>query len=624
MRKASFFSLFFIKQIVRFVALVATYALTLGICFFFALLLRFDFDVPTEFKMRFWRLLPWVLALKLIFLGFMGQYRSLLTFFSFPDAKKLVLALGMASCLLGVLWLLSKGVLLVPRGVIVVDFVLSTVALVSLRFGMRTFRERLNSNGPSLDQSRKRVAIIGAGLAGATLAREIQSKPGLGLSLICFVDDDPLKAGQTLHGREVVGNRTQLKDIVQRLDIQKVILAMPNAKPGVIQTTINTINELGLDHDILPSMAQLLHRQVTVSHLRRVDPEDLLGRDAVALDNAGIADLLKDKVVMVTGAGGSIGSELCRQIAAQNPAKLVLVERSEPALFAIEQELTASHRHVPLLPRATSVCDEDSLARLMETHRPALIFHAAAHKHVPLMEQQPAEALRNNAIGTAIVARLAGKFGAEKFVLVSSDKAVNPANIMGATKRLAELLVDESHRHGGSGCSYCAVRFGNVLGSSGSVVPIFRRQISQGGPVTVTHPEVTRYFMSIPEAVGLILQSALLSRGGEIFVLDMGSPVKIADLARQMVELCGFKPDEDIKITYTGLRPGEKLYEEPIHEMEDVGPTSHPKVRRLGSERANGNGGLAAELAVFYKESASDSDRIRRWLCEKVPEYRSG
>lgn len=621
MMQASLFSRFFIKPIVRFVALLSTYALVLGICFFLALMLRFDFDVPTEFQLRFWRLLPWVLALKLIFLGFMGQYRSLLTFFSFPDAKKLVLALGMASCLLGVLWLLSKGVLLVPRGVIVVDFVLSTVALVSLRFGMRTFRERLNSNGPSLDHSKKRVAIIGAGLVGATLAREIQSKPGLGLSLICFVDDDPLKAGQTLHGREVVGNRTQLKDIVQRLNIQKVILAMPNAKPGVIQATIKTINELGIDHDILPSMDQLLHRKVTVSHLRHVSPEDLLGREPVPLDDDAIAEVIKNKVILVTGAGGSIGSELCRQIAAFHSQKLLILERSEPALFAIEQELKKDFQWLDILPLAASVCNEERIASIFEAHKPDCVFHAAAHKHVPLMEAQPAEAILNNAIGTRIVSQAARDAGCERFVLVSTDKAVNPTNVMGATKRLAELVLNTMQNSHGNRTKFSSVRFGNVLGSSGSVIPTFRQQIVAGGPVTVTHPDVVRYFMSIPEAVGLILQSATQSQGGEVFVLDMGEPIRIQDLARQMIELCGFVPDEDIKIEFVGLRPGEKLYEEPIHKGENIEPTAHKKIHRLTNHLHGGSAleNLEKIKATLYQTNARD---LKQWLGQQIPEYK--
>lgn len=621
MMQASLFSRFFIKPIVRFVALLATYALVLGICFFLALMLRFDFDVPAEFQLRFWRLLPWVLALKLIFLGFMGQYRSLLTFFSFPDAKKLVLALGMASCLLWVLWLLSQGVLLVPRGVIVVDFVLSTLALVSLRLGMRTFRERLNSNGPSLDHSRKRVAIIGAGLAGATLAREIQSKPGLGLSLICFVDDDPLKAGQTLHGREVVGNRTQLKDIVPRLNIQKVILAMPNAKPGVIQATIKTINELGIDHDILPSMDQLLHRKVTVSHLRHVSPEDLLGREPVPLDDVAIAEVIKNKVILVTGAGGSIGSELCRQIAAFHPQKLLILERSEPALFAIEQELKKDFQWLDIVPLAASVCNEERIASIFQVYKPDCVFHAAAHKHVPLMEAQPAEAILNNTIGTRIVSQAARDAGCERFVLVSTDKAVNPTNVMGATKRLAELVLNAMQNSHGNRTKFSSVRFGNVLGSSGSVIPTFRQQIVAGGPVTVTHPDVVRYFMSIPEAVGLILQSATQSQGGEVFVLDMGEPIRIQDLARQMIELCGFVPEEDIKIEFVGLRPGEKLYEEPIHKGEYIEATAHKKIHRL-INHLHGGGALEHLEKIkttLYKTNARD---LKNWLGQQIPEYK--
>jgi FlaA1/EpsC-like NDP-sugar epimerase len=354
-----------------------------------------------------------------------------------------------------------------------------------------------------------------------------------------------------------------------------------------------------------------------------VDPEDLLGRESVALDHEGINALIKGKVVMVTGAGGSIGSELCRQIAEQNPARLILVERSEPALFAIEQELLGPHRHVDLVACASSVCDEESIARIFAQHRPQLVFHAAAHKHVPLMENQPAEALRNNSIGTEIVARLASVSGTAKFILVSTDKAVNPTNVMGATKRLAELLVEQKAA-AASDCVFSAVRFGNVLGSSGSVVPTFRRQIAEGGPLTVTHPEVTRYFMSIPEAVGLILQSALQAKGGDIFVLDMGEPVKIVDLARQMIELSGFKPDEDIKITFTGLRPGEKLYEEPIHEMENVEPTNHPKLRKLRSNRFESSVDLVAELNVIYHEAAGDSARLKTWLATKIPEYSNG
>jgi FlaA1/EpsC-like NDP-sugar epimerase len=366
----------------------------------------------------------------------------------------------------------------------------------------------------------------------------------------------------------------------------------------------------------------MLHRQVTVSHLRRVDPEDLLGRDPVPLDEKGISEMVSGEVVLVTGAGGSIGSELCRQLAEKRPARLVLVERSEPALFAIEQELRREYPGVTMHPLAHDVRDEAFMRAVFDGHRPTLVFHAAAHKHVPLMEAQPAEAVSNNTLGTEVLCRLAGDHGCRRFTLVSTDKAVNPTNVMGAAKRMAELVVEEYQRKGHGNCIFAAVRFGNVLGSSGSVIPTFRRQIADGGPVTVTHPEVTRFFMSIPEAVGLILQCAWLARGGERFVLDMGESIKIADLARQMIELSGFVPDRDIEIAFVGLRPGEKLYEEPIHEMENVEATSHPKVRCL---RRNGNeeGVAILEHLRDCRENLArmSHEEIRTWIKRFVPEF---
>jgi FlaA1/EpsC-like NDP-sugar epimerase len=613
-----------LSSIGRLVVLLAAYSAILFLSLVFALLLRFDFQVGPEYWGRFWKSIVWILPLKLVALALFGQFRTLLTYFSLPDAKRIAAAMGISSLIATVVWFALGGTDVIPRGVIVSDMVISFLGLTAFRTSLRVYREKLAAPAVGGVPTRKRrAAILGAGSAGAALLRDIQGRQGLGLDVVCFVDDDRAKIGGTLHGKQVLGPMRKLASLVEELDLQKIIIAMPTAKPAVIKRLVEQINALGIDHDILPSVAQLLHRQVTVSHLRRVDPEDLLGREAVALDQEGINSLIKGKTVMVTGAGGSIGSELCRQIAEQNPARLILVERSEPALFAIEQELLGSHRHVDLVARASSVCDEESIARIFAQYRLQLVFHAAAHKHVPLMENQPAEALRNNSIGTEIVARLASVNGAAKFILVSTDKAVNPTNVMGASKRLAELLLEQKSASE-TGCAFAAVRFGNVLGSSGSVVPTFRRQIAAGGPLTVTHPDVTRYFMSIPEAVGLILQSALQAKGGEIFVLDMGEPVKIVDLARQMIELSGFKPDEDIKIEFIGLRPGEKLYEEPIHEMENVELTGHPKVRRLSNNRSSSTGDLVAELQVIYRESAGDNERIKAWLAEKIPEYRNG
>ena len=609
----------------RLVVLLAAYSAILFLSLVFALLLRFDFQVGPEYWGRFWKSIVWMLPLKLVALAFFGQFRTLLTYFSLPDAKRIAAAMGFCALVAAAAWFVLGGADVIPRGVIVSDMVISFLGLTAFRTLLRVYREKLSAPADGGMPSRKRrTAILGAGSAGAALLRDVQGRQGLGLHVVCFIDDDRAKIGGTIHGKQVLGPTRKLASLVEELNLQKIIIAMPTAKPAVIKRLVEQINALGIDHDILPSVAQLLHRQVTVSHLRRVDPEDLLGRETVALDHEGISGLIKGRVVMVTGAGGSIGSELCRQIAERNPAKLVLLDRSEPSLFAIEQELRASQRHVDLVCSASSICDESAMDRLLAKTKPSLVFHAAAHKHVPLMESQPAEALRNNALGTEIVARLAARHGASRFVLISTDKAVNPTSVMGATKRIAEMIIDQRQQVDGSACAFAAVRFGNVLGSSGSVVPTFRRQIAEGGPVTVTHPEVTRYFMSIPEAVGLILQSALQSRGGEIFVLDMGEPVKIVDLARQMIELSGFKPDEDIKVSFTGLRPGEKLYEEPIHEMEDVEATSHPKVRCLRSNRSKSCDSIVAEMVAVYREAAGNEDRLKEWLAGKIPEYQNG
>lgn len=609
----------------RLIVLIAAYASLLFVSLLLALLLRFDFHVTADFWARFWKSVAWIIPIKIFFLAVFGQFRTLLTFFSLPDAKRLAGAMGASALVVLVVWFVDGGQEVVPRGVILSDMVISFLVLAGLRTGLRLYRERLLSPAQAAGSAKKRrTAILGAGASGAALLRDIQGRPGLGVDVVCFIDDDRAKIGSTLHGKPVVGPCRRLPGFAEEFGLQKVILAMPTAKPSVIRRVVDQINTLGLDHDILPSVAQLLHRQVTVSHLRRVDPEDLLGREPVALDHAGIAGLVRGLTVLVTGAGGSIGSELCRQIAEHNPGRLILVDRSEPALFAIEQELRKTHPHVDLVSCASSVGNEAAMDRLLRDGRPSIIFHAAAHKHVPLMEHQPAEALRNNTAATGTLARLAVRHGVGKFILISTDKAVNPTSVMGATKRLAEMVLEEYHEANGGSCAFAAVRFGNVLGSSGSVVPIFRRQISEGGPVTVTHPEVTRYFMSIPEAVGLILQSALQAKGGEIFVLDMGEPVKIAELARQMIELSGFVPEVDIKITYTGLRPGEKLYEEPIHAMENVEPTIHPKVRILRNKRRAVCRGLVEELLSLSPEAVADCKRLKEWMGGKIPEYSNG
>lgn len=617
---------------VRKLVLAALYCGLLTGCLWGGFLLRFDFEVPTEFLERFWNSLVWMLPLKLGLLAMTGQFRSMLSFFSLPDAKRLLQAMGAAAAVELLLWYLIGGAPLPPRSVILSDLALSFIALMALRTALRIYRERFHfgqGKASAAGHRRRRVVIIGAGSAGATLLMEILSKPGLGMEVACFLDDDPSKAGTTLHGRRIVGPRSLLPTVLDSEGVVKAIIAMPSASPQVIRETVQMLNDLGLDHDILPSVTQLLHRSVTVSHLRHVDPEDLLGRAPEALDDDGIRNLVADRVVLVTGAGGSIGSELCRQLAARSPSKLVLVERSEPALYAIEQELLRDYSAVVLEPLAVSVTDEAGLNRIFELHKPSVVLHAAAHKHVPMMERQPAEAILNNVVGSFVVSRCAQRHGVRKCILVSTDKAVNPTNVMGATKRVAELIWGALQRaqseSGAGGTIFAAVRFGNVLGSSGSVIPTFRAQIAVGGPVKVTHPEINRFFMSIPEAAGLVLQCSLLSRGGEVFVLDMGEPVRIQDLARQMIELCGFRPDEDIKIEFTGLRPGEKLYEEPIHQSENIEATGHPKVRLLVNGSGNADDGILSRVEeVRSRLSTTSESELLEWLSRSVPEYTAG
>lgn len=607
--------------LLRSLLLAGTYAAVAFISLWLSLLLRFDFDVPQEYWKPFLVTLLWLVPLKLAMLLAFGQFRSLLTFFSLSDAKRLILAMGAAAVAAIGVWHLSKAMEVVPRAVILTDFLLSVTGLAVIRTGMRIYRERFSEPGGITRTRRKKTAIIGAGSAGSALFREIQSKAGLGMEIVCFIDDDAGKIGGTLHGRKIAGSRADLPMLVDHLQIARAIIAMPGASPAVIRETVGILNQAGIEHDILPSVTQLLHKEVSVSHLRHVNPEDLLGRDQVRLDEAGIKTMVSGKVIMVTGAGGSIGSELCRQIGLLGPSKLLLIERGEPALFQIEQELRNLYPGLALEPFSTNVTQPSRMGHIFETFRPDLVFHAAAHKHVPLMESQPLEAIFNNSYGTQVVASLAAVHGTKKFVLVSTDKAVNPTNVMGATKRLAELVVSETQNTFPE-TRFAAVRFGNVLGSSGSVIPTFRRQIAGGGPVCVTHPEITRYFMSIPEAVGLVLQCAWQAKGGEVFVLDMGEPVKIVDLARQMIELSGLKPDEDIAIEYTGLRPGEKLFEEPIHKNENVSRTAHPKILILRDQRLAPDANVVDDLLLLAGDPTHlDGRALKEWLATRVPEY---
>lgn len=587
--------------------------------------LRFDFFLPRIYAQQLVLIFLCAIPVKLLALRIYGHFNELLSYFGTPDLRRIVWAVTSSSVVFLALRVIPHtGIFAMPRGVIVTDFVLSVAGICAVRLGLRSLRERSPGRLRHPQKAARRVVIVGAGDVGAALARELIWKRWLGMQPVAFFDDFK-GMHSSVHGVPLFGQPEALLDnkldLKTKLGIQEAIIAMPSATAKRIGEVVKLLQQAGLRIQTVPSMAQLASGQVKVTSLRAVEIEDLLGRGVVDIDSANVQRILGGHVVMVTGAGGSIGSELCRQIAAFSPKKLLLVERSEPQLFAIEQELLERDCPATLVPLVADILEASRMEQIFTEHAPDTIFHAAAHKHVPMMEHQPTEAVKNNSIGTAHLATLAGHHGVSRFVLISTDKAINPTSVMGASKRLAEMFLQALHASESVTTKYMAVRFGNVLGSSGSVVPIFSRQIAAGGPVKVTHPEVKRYFMTIPEAARLVLQSAAQGEGGEIFVLDMGKPVKIIDLARQMIELSGLQPEKDIEIAITGLRPGEKLFEELSHCGENLRPTSHPKIMRF----------VANPLPLSFVKTAieefvrcvniAEAAQLKAMLKSLIPEY---
>jgi FlaA1/EpsC-like NDP-sugar epimerase len=519
--------------------------------------------------------LLWLIPLKVLLLGVWGQFRGVFYYFRLTDALRMVFALAAATAIAFTLpSIIGSGdpaqAFSVPRGVTLVDFNLSLVLFVGFRVSIRALRERFWSKEQATQGAVERIAIVGAGQAGAQLASELMSRRGHGIEPVCFLDDDAAKHNLHIHGVPVIGAPERMPELAEKYGVTEIILALPASAVRRIREVSALASASNLRVLVVPSMSELAGGRVRASDIRPISVEDILGREPAKLDDVAIDSMVKGRTVLVTGAGGSIGSELCRQ-----------VDQCEVLLYQAEQELISAGAGALITPIVGDVTDGDRMRDVFSRFRPELVLHAAAHKHVPMMESQPSEALKNNVLGTEVVARLAAEHSASKFVLISSDKAVNPTNVMGASKRLAERVVRTMQAQVGGKTAFLAVRFGNVLGSSGSVIPIFRRQIAAGGPVTVTHPEVKRYFMTIPEAVGLVLQSATLGHGGDILVLEMGQPLKIVDVARQLIELSGLRPDIDIEIRIIGLRPGEKLVEELQHEGEQYRPTEHPRVFRF-------------------------------------------
>lgn len=579
----------------------------------FAYWLRFNFEPPPHFVDEMLYTLTWVVPLQGIVFWYFGLYRGLWRYASVVDLRRISLALLTAAALIPLtIWMFRISVV-VPRSVLIIDPILLLLMMGGSRFVYRLWRDHSEHNPNKLGEP---VLILGAGDAAVALSKELNRSREW--HLVGFLDDDITKHGRDLNEIKVLGALDSLPQWAARFNVKQAIIAIPSATHQIRKHIVALCNQAAVKVLTVPTFDDLLSGRIAISQLRAVELDDLLGRDPVKLDNQGLHHLLTGKVVLITGAGGSIGSELCRQIARFQPQTLMLFEQNEFALYKMEQEFSAHFPNNRIVCLIGDVGDTARLEQVFTEHRPAVVFHAAAYKHVPLMEQHNAwQAIRNNVLGTWSVATTAQRHDVEKFVFVSTDKAVNPTNVMGASKRLAEMVcqgLQQTH-----GTQFVMVRFGNVLGSTGSVIPKFREQIAQGGPVTVTHPDITRYFMSIPEAAQLVLQAGLMGAHGKIFVLDMGEPVKIVDLAKDLIRLSGFSEDE-IKIEFTGLRPGEKLYEELLSDTEHTLPTPHPKLR-IAQARAVPAEWLHEMLNWMNSNATQNDMEVKEALVRWVPEY---
>ncbi len=558
----------------------------LALAFLLGFLVRFDGHPPADFTVVLLVTWPYVVLFEYAVLRAFGVHRFAWRYVGLREALRIFFASAAASAGL-MAWRFVIGVLddneqafrrlLIPVGVIAVNFALVFLGTTGLRVWRRVAGER-SETGRRKRPHREAIAtmLVGAGQAGVLVARELASRPDLGLRPVGFLDDDRGKWGLVIHGVPVLGSTAQLPMLCQKHLAKQVVISIANAPGSEIRRIRRLCEEANLPAKIIPGLYEIVGGRVNLSRIRNVAIDDLLGRQPVQLDLEGIAEQVRGRTVMATGAGGSIGSELCRQLCSFEPAVLVLVERSENNLFNIHRELRESFPGVRLVPCIADIGDTPRMSEIFSAHKPSMVLHAAAHKHVPMMEWNPREAVKNNVFGTRQVADLADEHGVDVFVMISTDKAVNPTSVMGATKRAAEIYVQSLSQR--SKTRYVTVRFGNVLGSAGSVIPIFQEQIAKGGPVTVTHPDMRRYFMTIPEACQLVLQAGSMGRGGEIFILDMGEPVKIVDLARDLIALSGLHEGDDIEIRFSGVRPGEKLFEELSTDSEEADKTRHPKI----------------------------------------------
>ncbi len=600
---------------IRKLFLLVTDILFINLSFYLALLIRFEFVIPKEYYDLFLKSVLFMTIIQIVVFYLFGLYRSLWEYASIEELMQIFIAAVSVSGLI-----LLSGIILrdrMPYSVCIIACVLMFMFTGSSRISYRYMR-RLKMLKLRFDGSATRAMIVGAGSAGSLLIKELKNNSGINAIPVIAVDDDKRKQRTRINGVPVVSGRDRINELVKKYDIDEIIVAIPSASKKDLADILRICKSTKCRLKTLPGEMGLTGGQASVNHLRDVNIEDLLGREEIVLDIEEISVYLKDEVVLVTGGGGSIGSELCRQIARFGPKKLIIFDIYENNAYDLQNELLYTYKDTLDLEVLIGSCrDRERLREIFEKYRPGVVFHAAAHKHVPLMEGSPAEAIKNNVFGTLNTARRADDFGAKKFILVSTDKAVNPTNIMGASKRLAEIIVQSMNRM--SKTKFAAVRFGNVLGSNGSVIPLFQKQIAKGGPVTVTDKEIIRYFMTIPEASQLVIQAGALAKGGEVFVLDMGDPVKIDDLARDLIRLSGYEPDVDIKIEYTGLRPGEKLYEELLMAEEGLEKTEHKKI--FIGKQADMSFKEVIMCIKALENSMESEETVRECMAKLVPTY---
>lgn len=611
------------RRLFVFLAHIAAFAVSLALTF----LLIHDMQLRRQWVFyQFPLMLLFIVPIKLVIFGLFKQYSGWWQYVGMSDLLSIAKASLVSTSIIVFLWyvglridFIRRGLTNLPEkadGIILLDFFVTMMVLSGIRMAVRLYHEEFTAE---VSTGLKRFLIVGAGDAGEALLREIMRMKVTQYEVVGFVDDDPRKQGMNIHGVKVLGTVAELPRISKKHNVEEIAIALPGANRQQLRHVVQVCQGTKIRFRTVPSITDIASGKLRVSQIRDVDIGDLLGRDVIELDLDQIETFLKDKIILVTGAGGSIGSEMCRQVCKFGPKHLLLVEQAENPLFFIERELKKDFPNVPMTALIRDITNKSRLRQIFEKYKPQVVIHAAAHKHVPLMENNPGEAINNNVIGTKNVADAADAFGTDDFVMISTDKAVNPTSIMGSSKRIAEMYVQGLNSS--SDTHFITVRFGNVLGSNGSVVPIFKKQIAAGGPVTVTHPEMERYFMTIPEASQLVLQAATLGKGGEIFVLDMGEPVKIVHLAREIITLSGFRPDEDIEIVFSGMRPGEKLFEELSIEGEDMLPTRHPKIAAWQNVPANHDLLMKTISQLLRIAKTQDHDEIVKLIKTVIPEY---